>query len=240
MKGSGKLGLLLLSGGGDFKKTLVINKYFVQIINKNKPLLYIPIAGNTEVRSYKSNLNYIHKIFNPLGINEIRMWTDVKGKTIDELNQFSAVYISGGNTISLLNDFKEAGFDKLLLQYYNNDGIIYGQSAGAIIFGKNVFHTSADKRHRDDWRGLSFVPNYSIWCHYSAQDDLLIKDFLNKDHQSYLLLPEGTATLINEENIIGIGEREPIIITLNKFGGVDMKQITCRANYRNSRNYDKL
>lgn len=220
------MGTLILSGGGNAEQTFEISQYFVQGIYNEKPLLYIPIAGDTEIRSYKSSLNYICSIFKPLGIKNITMWTDVKDKTIQELNQFSAVYISGGNTLSLLNDFKEALFDKMLLQYYKNGGTIYGQSAGAIIFGNSVSHTSSKNDNYDDCKGLNLVKNYSLWCHYSAEDDLSIKDYLMKGKKSFILLPEGSATLVNEKNIIGIGDRKPMIIKLDRFGEISKKIIS--------------
>jgi dipeptidase E len=152
------------------------------------------------------------------------MWTDVKGKTMEDLNQFSAVYISGGNTLSLLNDFKEAFIDKMLLQYYKNGGTIYGQSAGAIIFGNCVSHTCSKGDEYNAYKGLNLIKNYSLWCHYSAKDDIAIKDYLMKSEKQFILRPEGSAALVNEKNILGIGERKPMIGKLDRFGEIS-KQI---------------
>ncbi|MGN8842451.1 Type 1 glutamine amidotransferase-like domain-containing protein [Niallia sp. HCP3S3_B10] len=220
------MGIIILSGGGDLKQTFEINQYFVQLINKDKPLLYLPIAGDLKVRTYESSLVYIEKMFRPLGIHNITMWTDINGKTIEELNEFSAVYIGGGNTLSLLNDLKESGFDQLLSLYFHNGGTIYGQSAGAIVLGKNnILHSCGENYSFYVYAGLNLVANYSIWCHYSTKDDLLIEACLKKNQQTYILLPDGVAVVFNEGDLSVIAKSKPKIATLNKFGKMGLKEI---------------
>ncbi|MFT8310657.1 MAG: hypothetical protein ABF629_05780 [Sporolactobacillus sp.] len=46
------MGELLLSGGGDAGQTAIINTFFASIIEKDKPMLYIPVAGDPRFRSY--------------------------------------------------------------------------------------------------------------------------------------------------------------------------------------------
>ncbi|WP_233529260.1 hypothetical protein [Bacillus atrophaeus] len=41
------MGTLFLSGGGDAGQTQTIDKRFVKELDKDKPLLYIPIAMDT-------------------------------------------------------------------------------------------------------------------------------------------------------------------------------------------------
>ena len=51
-----------------------------------------------------------------------------------------------------------------------------------------------------------------------------IKDYLMKSEKQFILLPEGSAVLVNEKNILGIGERKPMIVKLDRFGEIS-KQI---------------
>ncbi|MFD1739206.1 Type 1 glutamine amidotransferase-like domain-containing protein [Bacillus salitolerans] len=204
------MGTLILSGGGNATNTKEINQYFVKRINEDKPLLYIPIAGNEEIRSYEENVNYIRSIFNPLGLSSVQMWTDVARKNIEDINRYSAVYIGGGNTLSLLKRFKRENFDKVLKEYYNNGGIIYGQSAGSIIFGKEIAHTCPEHSSKENTQGLNLVNNHSVWCHYSKEEDIVIKEYITRYNYSFFLIPEGSAIVVNEGEIFGIGKNAPM------------------------------
>ncbi|KSU85849.1 MULTISPECIES: Type 1 glutamine amidotransferase-like domain-containing protein [Fictibacillus] len=98
------MGKLILAGGGDAEQTLPIDKVFESLINKKKPLLYIPIAMDTNSIPYDSCFIWINSVFNPLGVQGITMWTEseLDNKSAEDLRQFSAVYIGGGNTFSFL------------------------------------------------------------------------------------------------------------------------------------------
>ncbi|HWO75875.1 MAG TPA: Type 1 glutamine amidotransferase-like domain-containing protein, partial [Bacillus sp. (in: firmicutes)] len=119
------MGKVFLSGGGDKEQTEKIDKDFVKQINPNKPLLYIPIAMEGAI-PYEDCFEWINGVLKPMGIQNITMWTDLKNKSLEELNQFSAIYIGGGNTFSLLNDLRNSKFDELLNEYIENEGIVYG------------------------------------------------------------------------------------------------------------------
>ncbi|MEK4670125.1 Type 1 glutamine amidotransferase-like domain-containing protein [Niallia sp. FSL R7-0271] len=115
-------------------------------MNLNKPLLYIPIAMDGAI-PFDECYKWINSVFKPLGIQEITMWTDLSNKTLEDLKQFSAIYIGGGNTFSLLNAIQISKLDKVLEEYIENEGVIYGGSAGAIILGANITcsHMDANK-----------------------------------------------------------------------------------------------
>ena len=46
---------------------------------------------------------------------------------------YSAIFIGGGNTFKLLKGIKDRGAFSKLKDFINNNGIIFGGSAGAII-----------------------------------------------------------------------------------------------------------
>ncbi|MGP4079415.1 hypothetical protein ACTWQL_05820 [Pseudalkalibacillus sp. R45] len=96
------MGELFLSGGGNAEQTREVNEYFIQKIDPVKPLLYIPLAGDPKFRTYDRCLDYVKSMFNPLGVSEIMMWTDLREKTIDDVTPFSAVYISGGDPTPII------------------------------------------------------------------------------------------------------------------------------------------
>ncbi len=118
---------------------------------------------------------------------------------------YAAVFIGGGNTFKLLKEIKECGFDRKLVDYLHNGGIVYGGSAGAIIFGKTIntaLHADKNKVGLTDLSGLNFLENKDIWCHYSEKDDALICGY---DNSLYLLYEE-SGLVLDDKKVIGIGK----------------------------------
>ena len=190
---------LFLSGGGDAKQTEEIDKAFVRQINLSKPLLYIPIALKGSI-PYESCLKWINSTLNPLGVKKITMWTDISNKSIKDLDQFSAIYIGGGNTFSLLHDIRTSKFDLILREYIKMNGLVYGGSAGAIVFGKDIRTASymdINNVNIQDYRGLDLTQGYSIWCHYQEKHDELIKSHVKKTRTPIIALSEEVGVYIS-------------------------------------------
>ncbi|MGM0751650.1 MAG: Type 1 glutamine amidotransferase-like domain-containing protein [Bacillota bacterium] len=204
---------LFLSGGGDKEQSEMIDKEFVETLDLTKPMLYIPIAMQGEV-PYEGCYKWIHNVFNPLGINEIEMWTDLEAKSLEDLSTFSSIYIGGGNTFNLLNDLRETGFDKILKEYVDNNGIVYGGSAGAIVLGRDILTSShMDPNHTDlkTFEGLNCFGGYSIWCHYENSSDDSIKEYVNKYGYSVIALPEETGVFLHD-GIVRVAGSSPATI----------------------------
>ncbi|MFC7785351.1 Type 1 glutamine amidotransferase-like domain-containing protein [Rossellomorea sp. GCM10028870] len=198
---------LFLSGGGDKEQTEIIDKEFVKALDLDKPLLYIPIAMQGEI-PYKDCSKWIHSVFKPLGITEIEMWTDLEAVSPEDLRKFSSIYIGGGNTFYLLNTIRETGFDTILKEYVDNKGIVYGGSAGAIIFGRDILtssHMDSNQTNMKAFEGFNYIENYSVWCHYETSNDDLVKEYVNKYGFSVIALPEEAGIVMSEATFKVIG-----------------------------------
>lgn len=189
---------LILSGGGDPAKTKEIDKEFVKLIGKKK-ILYIPLAKKT--RPFEECYSWMSKVLSDTGfIGKMVMWTEVKERTLNNLREFGGIIIGGGNTFSLLKDFKESNFLELLKEYIQKDmGIVYGISAGAVIFGKDISiaKDAGDENvvNLTDLKSLNLLDNRNIWPHYnSSQEKLIIKNL--KKGKGIVTIPEGSGILI--------------------------------------------
>ena len=201
------MGYFFLSGGGDKEQTKEIDQAFIKQINLNKPLLYIPIAMD-EAIPFDECYKWINSVFKPLGIQEITMWTDLSNKTLEDLKQFSAIYIGGGNTFCLLNAIRISKIDKALEEYIENEGVIYGGSAGAIILGANIMtcaHMDANNVNLQNFKGLNYIQEYSIWCHYEMEYDSLIWSYIKNYKKTVIALPEDTGISYSKSGIEVIG-----------------------------------
>lgn len=197
------MGTLFLSGGGDRKHTEKFDEEFRQQIGQAKPLLYIPIAMEGMI-SYEDCYQWMKDVFNPLDIHEIVMWTDLHHKSVNDLKQFSAVYIGGGNTFYLLNEMRSSGFDEVLKEYIEGDGVVYGGSAGAIILGSNIMtcaYLDENTVGMRDFDGLDVLDGLAVWCHYERENDESILHYIRKFNTLVIALPEETGAYYHDGHI---------------------------------------
>ena len=136
------------------------------------------------------------------------MWTDLFEHQGDELFEFAAVYIGGGNTYSLLAQFLESGFDHHLVKYFSHGGVIYGGSAGAALLGKDirtVTHIDHNTIGLIETRGLNLARSHAVWVHYQPQDDELIYEYQAKYNQSVLAISERAGVVMDNSGIYAAG-----------------------------------
>lgn len=60
------------------------------------------------------------------------------GMAAEKLQQYDVVYLCGGNTRYLLERINATGFNKSLMAYINDNGLVVGVSAGSLIFSNNL------------------------------------------------------------------------------------------------------
>jgi len=201
---------LFLSGGGSGNKSLILDKKFVELLDKSKPLLYIPIAIDKIKHPYPECLKWIKNVFNPLGIKDIELWTeeDIIKRSESNLDKFSGIYIGGGNTFYLLNEIKKSGFINKLKKKIISEMPVYGGSAGAIIFGKTISTSSDDNLVKiTDLSGLNLINDYSIFCHYDKPEEFKwVKHLLSTlKIKKTIALPENSGLFVSGGKIEVIG-----------------------------------
>src|SRR3989344_5420800 len=148
---------IYLSGGGNEKQSFPLDKFFFSTLPKNGCFLYIPIA-------LRGNELYPTAHLWMKSILELHERNDVQFETVDDLFKlkdlkgFDGIYIGGGNTWSLIQEFKDSNFSYQLLQYFEAGGQVYGGSAGAIILGKRIdTHDDENNIGLSDIEGLNLL-----------------------------------------------------------------------------------
>jgi dipeptidase E len=165
---------LYLSGGGGKKQSKLIDENFAQRIGVDRTVIYIPIAIDQSKHPFNECYSYIKSVLEPLGVKSIEMWTDLQDKPIPGIDKYSAIYIGGGNTFSLMNQINKYHFSKILQEFVKNGGVVYGGSAGAIIMGKSLvtcLHSDQNKVDLKNFNGLNYLNGYSVWCHYKDLEE---------------------------------------------------------------------
>lgn len=214
---------LFLNGGGCGKQTLSTYKEINKIINHSKPVLYIPLAMDEEDHPYDSCYEWIKGEISSIdipGIEMVRSFEELEKKNLDN---YSLIYIGGGNTYKLLNGIKKTKIYDKLKKYILNKGIVYGSSAGAVIFGKSIDIIGVMDRNEinlTDTKGFNCLNNVSVFVHYTnyrsklseEENKTLTEKYTNfitgytSNNEKVIAIPEEDSIFFDGKNIRVIGE----------------------------------
>ena len=236
---------LILCGGGSGNQNTLANQKLNEIIDHTRPILYIPLAMNEEEHSYDSCYEWIQGELANVDIPYIEMVRTFEELASKDLQHYAALYIGGGNTYKLLLGLKQSRAFNNIRNYINNNGIVIGGSAGAVIFGYDInIIASMDRNdiNLTNTRGFDVLSGVSIFPHYTNKKSKLTeeenKERLNKFTNSIIkfsertgkviAIPEEDAIYVNNDSIELLGTRPYFIFEnglINKFDVEDNKQI---------------
>lgn len=202
---------VFLNGGGADIQTIDAYKKLNQIIDHSKPCLYIPLAMKQE--KYDGCYEWITSELKSIEIPYINMVRSTEELLTKKLNNYSFLFIGGGNTFKLLHDLKTSGSLEKISEYINNDGIVFGGSAGAIIFGKDLEAcrlADVNEINLQDINGFDILNGVSILCHYTngtPEKDEESKQYLLElsQHRTSVALPEEVTLFVSDNGVEVIG-----------------------------------
>lgn len=197
---------VFLNGGGSGVKTEASCRRFNEIIDHSKPILYIPIA--LDESWYPGCMDFITKELKDVLVPYIHMETDAKKIAECDLDAFGAVFIGGGNTFKLLKELKESGAFDALMAYLERGGVIFGGSAGAIIFGASIEvagFLDENEVGLTDLAGFDVLSGGVLFCHYDGSEESrkYIKSLSEKGPVH--VLTEDTTLFLNNGKLEVIG-----------------------------------
>ncbi|MBR4507378.1 MAG: Type 1 glutamine amidotransferase-like domain-containing protein [Alphaproteobacteria bacterium] len=206
---------LILCGGGWAEKTVIPNKLFETLIDTSKPILYIPLARNAGEDNYDSCKTWLEGEFQNIRHGEIVMLRSVSEIADKNVNDFTGVFIGGGNTYKLLKELKEGPAFDWLQEYIQTNGVIYGCSAGSIIFGHDIdacLYMDENNVALTDVKGFNSIFGFSFTAHYTNKNEEKTKkatDYLIEYSKKTLVLalPEEDSLYINGDLVKVIGSR---------------------------------
>ena len=214
---------IFLNGGGCGKQTILTYKEINKIIDHNKPVLYIPLAMDESEHPYDSCYEWIKEEISSIDIPNIEMVRSFEELEKKNLGKYSLIYIGGGNTYKLLNGIKASNIYDKLKKYISNNGIVYGSSAGTVIFGKSINTVEVmDKNEINltDTKGFDYLNNISIFVHYTnyrsklseEENKALTEEYTNfiteytKHNEKVIAIPEEDTIFFDGKSIRVIGE----------------------------------
>lgn len=204
---------IFLNGGGAGYKTVEANRKLNDVIDHRKPILYIPLA--MEEDKYDSCYEWIIGELKDVKAPHIEMVRSVEELSSKNLEDYGVIFIGGGNTFKLLSNLKQNDIFEKINNYLKNDGIIFGGSAGTIIFGEDLESCYLDDDNDvklEDIKGFDILNGISFLCHYTnrtvEKDTESTKYLLELSKRKKIIaLPEEDTLYINDDKIEVIGNR---------------------------------
>ena len=207
---------LILCGGGSGEQNYYANKKLNEIIDHNKPVLYIPLAMDESVHSYDSCYEWITEELSNVDIPGIEMVRTFDELATKDYNNYCALFIGGGNTYKLLKGIKDSGVFEKIREFINNDGIVIGGSAGAVIFGNDINVISKmdpNDVELKDTKGFNVLNGISIFPHYTnSKTEEIHQKYTNhiieySKVEDVIALPEEDAIYVSDNTVEIIGSR---------------------------------
>lgn len=199
---------LLLSGGG--RDMALLDTFFASHIDLDQTVLYIPVAADESERPYKQCLKDFQRRYAPYGITKIEMCTDLSRAAADD--GYTAMYIDGGNTYKLLKEIRESNFHTAIFAFLQRGGFIYGNSAGSIVFGRDIKPTTFEDENEVGWKdssGLNLVNGFNVCCHFSGKENRAYKWNRIMEYacssKGTIALPDDCGIFVENEKITFMG-----------------------------------
>jgi len=203
-----KIKHIFLAGGGSAEDSRLLDEHFVEILDRTKPLVYIPNAMKS--RPYRSCLEWFRSVMSPFGVSNVEMWDDLRSRY--PATSIAGVYIGGGDAVKLIKELRTSGFSDYLLEVSDAGVPLYGGSAGAIILGEDL-RTAPETKDLDDSEamGLKIVPGYSMVCHYNVSEEAAVRQLVQRFGHNILAIPEKAGGHLSDSVLTNYGT-EPISI----------------------------
>lgn len=138
---------IIAIGGGEIKNktTLDIDRYVANLIKQRANggrgnALFIGTASHDSMPYFNSFRKTYTSVFDVKVEVALIVYGEMDvDKISGKIDMADCIYIGGGDTLFMLDKWKETGLDKLIINAYNNGKIICGLSAGAICWFENMF-----------------------------------------------------------------------------------------------------
>ena len=220
---------VFICGGGSGEQTIRAVQRLNEVIRHDLPCLYIPLA--MEANRYDSCYEWIRGELGSVDIPGIEMVRSAEELARKHLEDYSFLFIGGGNTFRLLSEIKRVHMFEPIQEYLQNGGAAFGGSAGAIIFGEDLESCALDDDNDvglKDTAGFDVLGGVSFLCHFTnriPEHDQRSEKYLLEisKHRKVYALPEEDTLFLNETVLEEIGARPYFVFEDGKKTEIHLK-----------------
>lgn len=211
---------LFLCGGGSGDQIKIALNKFSSTIDKTKPILYIPLA--MDKKNYDSCKDWFNKEIKYMNVKSFDMVKSSEELSEKNFDDYCALFIGGGNTYKLLNEIKNNNNYEKIVKYLKKGGVVFGGSAGAIIFGNDIntcLYDDGNDVNLKNCDGFNYLNDYSILCHLNNNNFKKNKKYLTdfSINNKVIYLPEEDVIIVSDNKIEFVGNKKYVIFKKGKF-----------------------
>ncbi len=138
---------IIAIGGGEIKNktTLEIDRYVADLAKKHAGekranALFIGTASHDSMPYFNSFRKTYTSVFDIKAEVALMVYGEMSVEKIQgKIEAADCIYIGGGDTVYMLEKWKETGVDKMIISAYEQGKIICGLSAGTICWFKDMY-----------------------------------------------------------------------------------------------------
>lgn len=228
---------IIAIGGGEIrnKTTLEIDRYVADLAKihagENRAnALFLGTASHDSMPYFNSFRKTYTSVFDIKAEVGLMVYGEMSVEKIaDKINKADCIYIGGGDTVYMLERWKELGVDKMIVEAYNEGKIICGLSAGAICWFADMYTDYEIMRGQSaDYvlkKGLGIIDG-AMCPHFNERE----KDFTDAMIKSsipfaYAVENDCALEFVDGKLIKSISSGGKAYILSNNNGKIDKKEI---------------
>ena len=202
------MGKIVAIGGGEIKsgQTLEIDRFVVELAEKERPtVLFVPTAS----RDAGGYINTVKRVYSHLGCkwSTLLFYLDhPDGETVRrKIEEADIIYVGGGNTVMMLEVWREHGVDVCLREAYRRGAVLAGLSAGSICwFDSGYSDSNSFTNPSGAWdyapvEGLGLV--HAVNCpHYNEDGREGFDEFMRTGGAAGIALDDCAAFALNGDS----------------------------------------
>ncbi len=195
---------LIAIGGGEIKNktTLKIDEYIAKLAKKRAypnraTALFIGTASHDSMPYFNSFRKTYTSVFDLKAEVALLVYGEMNLEHVKEkIDKADCIYVGGGDTLFMLEKWKETGLDKLLIEAYKVGKIICGLSAGAICWFSDMYTdyeiTRGVSSEYSLHKGLGLISG--LFCpHYNEREEDFNKAFKTGNFESAFAVENDSA-----------------------------------------------
>ncbi len=228
---------IIAIGGGEIrnKSTLEIDGYVATLAKlhageKRANALFLGTASHDSMPYFNSFRKTYTSVFDIKAEVALMVYGEMDiQKIANKITNADCLYIGGGDTLFMLEKWKELGVDKMILEAYNSGKIICGLSAGAICWFKTMYTDSemmSGKSNEYAVREGLGVLDGAFCPHFNEREQDFIPAMLKRDiKEAYAVENDCALEFFNGELVKSISAGGKAYYITNEKGVITKKEI---------------
>lgn len=198
------MGRIVAIAGGDLSSTKELNIHTIKLTNKANPNVLFIGTASKDAQGYREAITREYHCFGCEVKSLCLVSKSYEDKEIDVLLSWAdIIYVGGGDTISMMQVWKQYGLDKKLKKIYEKDSaVLTGLSAGAICWFYCGHSDSGTFHNEDNWNycwanGMLDIFHMAYCPHYNEEGRNSFDKMLSEKNMVGLAMENNTAFVEN-------------------------------------------